>query len=116
MTRKSDLEREKCGRNFYAHARKLDTSLLPCSAAQGYRVTLPLKIGSRENTDVETVSLSFFFLSLPLSLFLPTRLRRRNIDFQARPSKIEENFFFQWRAEGDYVEKNVSSRNKEETS
>lgn len=115
MTRKSDLEREKCGRNFYAHARKLDTSLLPCSAAQGYRVTLPLKIGSRENTDVETVSLSLS-LSLYLSFSRLDDCVERNIDFQARPSKIEENFFFQWRAEGDYVEKNVSSRNKEETS
>lgn len=71
MTRKNDLEREKCGRNFYVRAEKLDTSLLPCCAAQGYRVTLPLKIGSRENTDVETVSLylsNYLSLSIYLSI------------------------------------------------
>ena len=115
MTRKSDLEREKCGRNFYAHARKLDTSLLPCSAAQGYRVTLPLKIGSRENTDVETVSLS---LSLSLSLFLSTRrLRRTKYRFPGSAVEDRRKLFFPVASEeGNHVEKNVSSRNKEETS
>lgn len=110
MTRKNDLEREKCGRNFYVRAEKLDTSLLPCCAAQGYRVTLPLKIGSRENTDVEMVSLYlsiYLCLSTYLSHSLSTqRLRRTKDRFSGSAVEDRSKFF----SSGEPVAKKTMSR------
>lgn len=85
MTRKNDLEREKCGRNFYVQRNWTHHFYrVPRTRVSSY--VAPENRQSREHRRINGLSLS-------LSVFRLDDCVERKIDFQTQSSKIEENFF-----------------------
>lgn len=100
-----------------------ETGHITFTVLRGTRVSsyvAPENRQSREHRRRNGLPLSLYLsISVYLPIYLSTqRLRRTKDRFSGSAVEDRSKFFFQWRAssEGDYVEKNVSSRNKEETS